>query len=319
MAAKKEVVGDRTPLEEMITPLVDESLGIICSSSELARRYSDDLRSQAMTKLMRAFSAQLPANPGGFVHVTVRNLVADLSRNKEINAEALDAVPGGDPSARMVSLPAIQKEAKARQRVTAFLLVELLPDEADRALLFDRFYGGLSLRELGVRHGGVGEAAISNRLTRLLGNDRTTGVLQPVLDVVGDAPLKEDGDLPDKWLSLDALSVVARLVTRTFGTRTSSQRIADACGYLQNLSGESPAHAQLARSVISRLGWIDRNLPGTRGARNKITRRLVDIACAYVMEPADARHDERGVEGLLDDARLVEAVQWAVRRNGADS
>ena len=295
--------------EQLILALVRESLDMLCRNSELARRNRDDLEGRAVEKLHRSFERRMPANPGGFVHVTVRNLLADLASRRDVNPGVLDDHAMARLTPARVSLPLMQKEAARRLRLAAALVIELMPSEDDRALLYDRFYSGKSLRELGAEHGGVGEAAVSNRINRLLANGA------PVFDLVGDHPSADSMGEANPWLSVPVLDVLARLVTKAPPRRTVEEQIDAAIGYLHNLAADSPAHELVVRAVVPRLRWLAGHVPNNRGARNKIARRLVELMCAYVMEPRDARRDELGAEGLLDDARLVEAVQWMVRRN----
>lgn len=295
--------------ERLIVDLVRESLDMLCRNSELARRNRDDLEGRAVEKLLGSFARRMPENPGGFVHVTVRNLLADLASRRDVNPGVLDDHAMARMTPARVSLPLMQKEAARRMKLAAALVIELMPSEDDRALLYDRFYSGKSLGELGAEHGGVGEAAISNRLARILAN------AAPVFDLVGDHPSVDSLGESNPWLSVPVLDVLAHLVTKAPARRTVEEQIDAAVGYLHNLAADSPAHELVVRAVVPRLRWLRGHVPNNRGARNKVARRLMELACAYVMEPRDARRDEAGAEGLLDDARLVEAVQWMIRRN----
>lgn len=295
----------------------------VAGRDEYLRQHVDDIAAKAFEGLIKQMGTKEIHNPEAFMVWKLRNLRYDYFRRRTSENHRLQmwdeemTLARGKPQVadasdtkrfwlnqRGLSADIISKEERAMASLQAVAMCQILPDPDDRAILSDRFFAPhLSISDIARTHGGRSPASMANHMKKLLGTQDEPGYVTPVREVVGSLQMGTAKAFCREISSLDDYAMV-------------SDPLGGAIHYLERMSGISRLHDERARMGISRLQWIERNLPSHRGMGNKVLHRLVRAACFYVVEENDARPDRLNDMGLHDDVQVVHAVQEALRRHG---
>jgi DNA-binding transcriptional ArsR family regulator len=284
------------------------------------RLFADDFANKALLELKKAMATEDIKNPAAFMQWKIKKLMFSAIRKRKAEVsrlnmwqEEMQAVRGKRIddhvdtrrhffSKRGLTLDIISKEEQQMANLKAAAIVAIMPDPADREILADRFYQpDMSISDIARKHGGRSPSSLANHLKKILGTDRTPGAIAPVNKMM-------DG------LSLATATAYLREISRLEEASVVTDPFAGAISYLELASTYSSAHKRSATVGIARLRWLQANMPSQRGLQNKILARLVRAACLYVIEPNDARHDERSDIGLHDDVKVLEEVHRVVAK-----
>lgn len=284
---------------------------------------AEDLASYALEKLDRASRRNEIRNEEAFLSVVIRNRVVDLAISRDAEQARLALLDDELPVQRLVagrsgprevrrrgsqqrglSLEVIQKQEHDMVLLRAAAIVAVMPDEWDRAVLNDRFYGdtSMTITELARRHGKTPNV-MANYLAAVLGTEQQPGAVAPVATLLGDLSFRQ------------ATAYVRVLITHDEELGIVTDPFGAARGHLELASVRSAQHRRDANEAIARLTWLRTHLPNSRGRPNKILRRLVTAACFYVIEEHDANDDRHDPRGLSDDVAVLKSARTAVTRH----
>jgi len=182
--------------------------------------------------------------------------------------------------------------------------VAIMPDEWDRKVLADRFYGDthVTITDLARRHGKTPNV-MANYLASVLGTPERPGAVAPVATMLGALSSRQ------------ATAFVRVLVQHHDDLGVVTDPFGAARGHLELAGARSLRHRRDANEAIARLTWLARHLPDSRGRANKILRRLALAACLYVIEEQDANDDRHDPRGLADDVAVLKAAREAIMRH----
>lgn len=284
------------------------------------RRQVDEFANKALLELKKKMAREVVDNPGAFMQWKIKRLMFDAIRHRNVEishlnmwAEEMQAARGKRVDDhvdtrrhffhnRGLSLNIIEKEEQQMANLKAAAIVAIMPDPSDREILADRFYEpNMSISDIARKHGGRSPSSLANHLKKILGTEDSPGAIQPVNIVMEE-------------LSIATATAFLREVSRLDEASVVTDPFAGAISYLELASTYSSAHKRAATVGIARLRWLESHLPSQRGLQNKLLRQMVRAACLYVIEPNDARHDERSDVGLHDDVKVLQAVHAVVAK-----
>lgn len=313
------------PREQERLTAVAKSVGRgLVAGSPWAAKYKDELISHGLSELFKSLKKTSIDNPEAYLVQTMKNKLYSLSRHQKVVHNGLrllaaDLPPGvtvrgvvsdkddqfevfpRNVQFRGLSLDVIAREEDRLRSLQAAAMIAVLPDPADRALLWDRFHTDQTLAELGQRHGTRSVTSVANHLAKLVGAAGRPGAVEPAGVVVGMLPFRSADVFVHLLQQFDELDIL-------------SDAVGAAIGHMQYAARFSPQHRQQSVLGVARLQYLARNLPDNRGLTHKVLGRLVRTACFYVLEETDARHDHHDPRGLEDDVMVVKAVGDVLRR-----
>lgn len=284
---------------------------------------AEDLASYSLEKLALAARREEIRNEEAFLTRVIQRRILDLAISRDAEQARLALVHDEHPVLRLaagrsgprevrrrgsqlrgVSREVIQREERDMVLLRAAATVAIMPEEWDRKVLADRFYGSTSMTitDLARRHDKKPNV-MANYLKSVLGTPQRPGAVAPVATMLGTLSSRQAAAFVRVLIQHhDDLGVV----TDPFGA---------ARGHLELAGARSTRHRRDSNEAIARLTWLAGHLPDSRGRANKILRRLALAACLYVIEEQDANDDRHDPRGLSDDVAVLKAAREAITRH----
>ena len=288
---------------ETATRVAREIIGL----NRWADSYEDALVAHALAQYEKIEDKQTIRNLGGLFATVIRRKVIDIKRQLKVSdrrLQELGALWADAPNlTRGLSDVVIRREAAALLALQFRAAMACITDSEARAMIEYKVYSKAepNLREIGERFGGLGAAAVHNRLGRYFGLGDRPGGLEPVLGIFED-------------LSLPTAKAFVEILETYESRDMHDDPIAAAISYLQEAGKSSPGQRDLVSQAQGRLRWLANHLPNNRGLVNQVLRRLIFAGCFYVLEADDAKSDRHHPRGLRDDVEILDRI-WGVTRN----